>query len=246
MGWFDEQIKQRKLSDNQVFEDSFAKIADAVLGKRTSFHFDDSIYTQDAMNQILKYYGFDSEELPKEITDFNEQLEYLCRPHGIMRRNIKLTKGWYKDAFGALLGFYKENHKPVALVPGTTHGYCFIKDGKTYHVNSNNEDLFEKDAYCFYKPLPLKKISTVDLLKYCFETRTVFDNIYIIDCTCTCFFNSCIDQNSSVLRSNNCIKPCTNCSSYNCAKIMRIFNAIKKDYGRIFFFFWLFKKPRRP
>ena len=180
MGWFDEQIRQRKKSDNQVLEDSFNNIASAVLQRRVLDSNDDSVYTQDAVELILNYYGCKTVELPQEIKDFNEQLEYLCRPHGIMRRNIKLTKGWYKDAFGALLGFYKENHKPVALVPGTTHGYCFIKDGKTYHVNSNNEDLFEKDAYCFYKPLPLKKISTVDLLKYCFETRTVFDNIYII------------------------------------------------------------------
>lgn len=33
MGWFDEQIRQRKLSDDEVFADSFADIAGAVAGR---------------------------------------------------------------------------------------------------------------------------------------------------------------------------------------------------------------------
>lgn len=36
MGWFDEQIRQRKLSDDEVFADSFADIAGAVAGRRFS------------------------------------------------------------------------------------------------------------------------------------------------------------------------------------------------------------------
>ena len=170
MGWFDEQIKQRKLNDNQTFEDSFSRIADAVMGKRIMNHFDDSIYTQDAMNQIIKFYGFKGDDLPKEITDFNEQLEYLCRPHGLMRRDIKLKTGFYKEAIGPILAFEKDTQKPIALIPGFTFGYIFFKDGKTYKVNKHNEDIFLDDAICFYKPLPLRKISTIDLIKYSFET----------------------------------------------------------------------------
>ena len=170
MGWFDEQIKQRKLNDNQVFEDSFVKIADAVMGKRTSMHTSDVIYTQDSIEQILKYYGFKSSEIPSEITDFNDQLEYLCRPYGLMRRDIKLKKGFYKDAVSPILAFDKESQKPVALIPGFTFGYTFIKDGKTIKVNSENENIFAEDAICFYKPLPLRKITTFDLIKYSFET----------------------------------------------------------------------------
>ena len=180
MGWFDEQIKQRKLSDNQVFEDSFARIADAVMGKRTSFHFDDSIYTQDAMNMILKYYGCQTQDLPKDISDFNEQLEYLCRPHGLMRRDIKLKEGFYKDAISPILAFDKETHKPVALIPSFTFGYFYIKDGETIQVNRKNEKSFEANAICFYKPLPLRKIKTTDLIKYAFETISTNEIIFTL------------------------------------------------------------------
>ena len=180
MGWFDEQIKQRKLSDNQVFEDSFARIADAVMGKRTSFHFDDSIYTQDAMNMILKYYGCQTQDLPKDISDFNEQLEYLCRPHGLMRRDIKLKEGFYKDAISPILAFDKETYKPVALIPSFTFGYFYIKDGETIQVNRKNEKSFEANAICFYKPLPLRKIKTTDLIKYAFETISTNEIIFTL------------------------------------------------------------------
>ena len=40
MGWFDEQIKERKQNDDAVFAAAFAGIADAVLGKKLSSAFD--------------------------------------------------------------------------------------------------------------------------------------------------------------------------------------------------------------
>ena len=34
MGWFDEQIRQRKLNDDRLFEEAFADIAGAVTGSK--------------------------------------------------------------------------------------------------------------------------------------------------------------------------------------------------------------------
>ena len=36
MGWFDNQIKDRKLQDNAALEDAFAEIANSVSGKRNN------------------------------------------------------------------------------------------------------------------------------------------------------------------------------------------------------------------
>ena len=36
MGWFDEQIRERKEADRAAFEDSFEAIAGAVMGRRMS------------------------------------------------------------------------------------------------------------------------------------------------------------------------------------------------------------------
>ena len=36
MGWFDEQIRQRKQNDDDVFADSFVNMAAAVLGSKVT------------------------------------------------------------------------------------------------------------------------------------------------------------------------------------------------------------------
>ena len=57
MGWFDEQIRQRKLSDQEILEDSMLHMASVVLGKRRADHlYDEGIAAREAIDEILKYY----------------------------------------------------------------------------------------------------------------------------------------------------------------------------------------------
>ena len=100
MGWFDEQIKQRKEHDDSVFSDSFVNLAGAVMGAKISAALNDNRQiTKNAIDEILKYYHVKSREVPDNIQDMNEQLEYLLRPCGIMRRIVHLEKGWYMFLF---------------------------------------------------------------------------------------------------------------------------------------------------
>ena len=64
-------------------------------------------------------------EIPGSIHDADEALEYCLRPHGIMRRNVKLEENWYKDAYGPMIAFRKEDNLPVALMPKPVSGYWF-------------------------------------------------------------------------------------------------------------------------
>ena len=169
MGWFDEQIKQRKLSDQEVFEDSFMQAASVVLGNRVSSKLnDDATLSKMAIDDILKYYHYKPVELKEKIDDFDESLEYILRPHGIMRRNIKLKEGWYKDAFGPILGFMEEDGIPVALLPRSFFGYYYIdpKSGKKIDINKTNVNKISDEGICFYRPLPLKELGIPDLIVY--------------------------------------------------------------------------------
>ncbi len=169
MGWFDEQIKERKKHDQNTFEEAFIGISDAVTGARVSSAFaDDKARAKDAIDAILKFYHVKSQEVPESITDMNEQLEFLLRPYGIMRRTVNLEKGWYRDAFGAMLGVRRSDGSVVALIPGAISGYTFFdtETGKTVRISKKNEELFETEAVAFYKPLPLKKLNFADILKY--------------------------------------------------------------------------------
>ena len=169
MGWFDEQIKLRKQQDQDTFEEAFAGISDAVTGARVSAALaDDRTRAKNAIDDILKYYHVKTQEVPETIKDMNEQLEFLMRPYGIMRRNVILEKGWYKDAIGAMLGLRKSDGAVVSLIPTGMSGYSFLDEatGKLVKITRKNEDLFEKEAIAFYKPFPLKKINIGALLRY--------------------------------------------------------------------------------
>ena len=178
MGWFDEQIKQRKQNDQDVFTDAFINIAGAVMGSRVSTALNDERQQmKNAFDEILRFYHINTKEIPDNITDRNEQLEYLLRPHGIMRRTVTLSKGWYKDAIGAMLGIRKSDGMVVALIPAGFSGYRYrdMETGKHVKINGKNQELFEEEAIAFYKPLPLKALGISDLMRYILGTLSSVD-----------------------------------------------------------------------
>ena len=186
MGWFDEQIRQRKLSDQEIFEDSLFRMASAVLGKQRAGVLDDErIIAKAAIDEILKYYHCKVAEIPDEIRDLDEQLEYCLRPHGLMRRFVKLEKGWYKDAFGPMLAFRREDGTAVALLPKAFPGYYYRDpvSGERVELNRKTAEQFEEEAICFYRPLPLKKLGVPDLIAYMKDCLNTGDYILIIALT---------------------------------------------------------------
>lgn len=181
MGWFDEQIRQRKLNDDRLFEEAFADIAGAVTGSRVYAALNDFQKSKDSIEEILKFYHVRASELPENIEDINEQLEYLLRPHGIMRRTVILDKGWYKDAIGAMLAVRKSDGLPVALIPAGMAGYTYYDadSGRYIKINGRNESLFEEEAIAFYSSFPLRKLGISDLMRYIIHTLSISDFVMV-------------------------------------------------------------------
>lgn len=182
MGWFDEQIKQRKQNDDDIFAESCANLAGAVMGRKMAEALrDDRKATKNAIDEILRFYHLRTRELPDNVKEPDEQLEYLLRPHGIMRRTVHLTKGWYQDAIGAMLGVLKEDGSVVALIPNGLRGYHFLdrRTGQTVRVNSRTEQLLGEEAICFYKPFPLKKLGIPDLVRFIVGTLSISDYVLL-------------------------------------------------------------------
>ena len=178
MGWFDNQIKERKQLDDEVFSESFVHMAGAVMGKRVySILNEERVRTKDAIDEILKFYHVKTRDIPENITDVNEQLEYLLRPYGIMRRTVQLENGWYKDAIGALLAVRTEDQMVVTMIPTGLSGYSYTDPdtGKKVKVNKENQKLFENQAIAFYKPFPLRKINIGDLFAYMVGMLSISD-----------------------------------------------------------------------
>ena len=176
MGWFDEQIRERRRRDQQAFEEGVESIAGAVLGRRAAPG-DGSRQARSAMDEILRYYHAKSRELPDSVKDLNEQLEFLLRPYGIMRRTVNLEKGWYKDAVGAMLARRKSDGALAAMIPTGLSGYTYTDPdtGRRRRVNARTEELFEREAIAFYKPFPQGKIGIPGLMKYIISSTSAAD-----------------------------------------------------------------------
>lgn len=181
MSWFDEQIRYRKEKDDNYFLDAIDDIAGAVMGQQLVNAFDDKKVAQSAIEEVLAFFHMKkkTDEIPSSITTVDGQLEYTLRPLGVMRRTVNLEKGWYKNAVGVMLGTLKEDGTAVALVPSKFSGYTFmnLKTGKREKVTRRNENLFDEEALCFYKPFPLRKLKTVDILKFMMQQMNVSDII---------------------------------------------------------------------
>lgn len=182
MGWFDEQIKNRMQNDRDAFAQSFADISSVIMGKSVvAAAQDERTRAVSAIGDILKYFKVKPEELPESLTDLDEQLEYLLRPSGVMRRTVKLSGAWYKDGIGPLLGHLNDG-KPVALLPHGLAGYAYFDHtvGKLVRVTQKNADTLAQEAVCFYRPLPMRSIGIPDLLRYLWESLSVADVVLVI------------------------------------------------------------------
>jgi NHLM bacteriocin system ABC transporter ATP-binding protein len=170
MGWFDEQIKQRIQNDDDMLANAFAQMANLVSSEKllNSFATNRQL-AEAAIGAILNYYHVKPQEIPDNITELNDILEFLLRPSGIMRRTVKLSAGWYNDAVGAMLGSTTDG-KIVALLPDKLCGYCYTDSatGEPVRITKKNADRIEAEAICFYLPFPLRRLKLADLLRYIF------------------------------------------------------------------------------
>ena len=169
-----------------MFEDSIFHAAGVVLGKRNAAKIsDDHIITKQAIDEILKYYHYKPVEFPNSIKTHEDQLDYCLRQHGLMKRQITLEENWYRDAYGPILAYTKENNEPVALLPDKLIGYHYIDrtSGKRVKLNSKTAKNFDSEAYCFYRPFPQKKLSIPDLIIYMQQCVNLNDIILIVIAT---------------------------------------------------------------
>ncbi|MCL2285970.1 MAG: NHLP bacteriocin export ABC transporter permease/ATPase subunit [Firmicutes bacterium] len=183
MGLYTDQITARIKSDQDAFEESFVHLASVVMGhKRQAETFlSDRDAAKNAIEEILKFYHIVPVELPSSIESVDDQLEFFLHPAGIMRRMVELTGNWYKDGIGPLLG-QTETGQVIALLPGKSSGYTYFdhEQNKRVKVNSEIAKKIKIDAFCFYNPLPMRKISISDLLLYMVRVLAVSDYVIIV------------------------------------------------------------------
>lgn len=182
MGWFDNQIKERKKEDDISFSKAFSKISSAVTGKVIWNNKLESIENQTkiAVDEILRYYRIEVQDEKKKFESIEEILEHYLQPSGLYHRRVALKGKWYRDGFGPLLAYTKSG-EPKTLIPKKIGGYQYLdyETGKRRKVTKAFASQLETDAVCFYYPFETKKLSVKDLFQYMFRVMAKSDFIVV-------------------------------------------------------------------
>lgn len=162
-----------------MYERSYDRISRKVLGE--SVHKGAVKRTiKSVLDEIFTYYSLPKVEIPSNIKDPLDQIEYASGSAGMMKANIKIKGNWFTDCFGPIICFLKEDNSPIALFPLGFAGYYYYDPvtNKKVVATRKSTALFDENAVAFYQPLPLKKLGIPDLIGYMRDRLTYFDYAY--------------------------------------------------------------------
>lgn len=175
MGWLESQIETRARLDAQMTNRAYAELASSVspAGSAPLVEVDTAEQIDAAVQACLGYCGVEAGPIPEGVTDRERRIDALCRPSGILRRDVRLEGDWYRSAFGAMLATL-DTGEPIALLPQGLHSYCYLVAGSGRKVKVTREvaSHIDQQATFFYRPLPQRPLTVRDLAAF---ISSVFD-----------------------------------------------------------------------
>ena len=181
MGWFEEQVKERKKLDAQTFEDSFKSLAGIHVKNQKKLS-DNEIRENFAISQILNYFHHQMMDIPTGVVTFKDKLNYVLGHFGIEYHNVMLTEEYVNEYSSPLLIYTLIGEVPIILFPTKNNQYYYIHygTGKKVFIDAALIHGLEIDAISFYRPLPSKGMSIKEYAKYIHKSIRPLDIILII------------------------------------------------------------------
>lgn len=160
------QRQERKDNDQRLMLNSLSQLA-AIHEKKDVFFESSGDILSDSCHLIGQAMGI-SITVPTLSKDKELTLGAIARASHIRMREVSLNGTWYREDGGPILGYLKEDGRPIALIPKTPDTYI-LHDSK----NSTQEKVDKKVAsqisdqgVVFYKSFPSKKIGLKELLMF--------------------------------------------------------------------------------
>ena len=183
MSWFEQQIQTRSMLDERELEDAYARLAASVVDASHMPRItpDNAAAADSAIAAVLAYYGAKPSDVPEDITDPMDRVDWAVRPTGVMRRPVRLEGTWWRDATGAYLA-QTTTGTPVALIPRSPRGYVYVDPAarKKVKVNSKTATDLSPEALCFYRPLPQRALNVRDVAIFMFRSLDASDYVLML------------------------------------------------------------------
>ena len=183
MGWLESQIETRARLDAQMTNRAYAELASSVspAGSAPLVEVDTAEQIDAAVQACLGYCGVEAGPIPEGVTDRERRIDALCRPSGILRRDVRLEDDWYRSAFGAMLATL-DTGEPIALLPQGLHSYCYLVAGSGRKVKVTREvaSHIDQQATFFYRPLPQRPLTVRDLAAFISSVFDIGDYVVVL------------------------------------------------------------------
>ena len=183
MGWLESQIETRARLDAQMTNRAYAELASSVspAGSAPLVEVDTAEQIDAAVQVCLEYCGVEAGPIPEGVTDRERRIDALCRPSGILRRDVRLEGDWYRSAFGAMLATL-DTGEPIALLPQGLHSYCYLVAGSGRKVKVTREvaSHIDQQATFFYRPLPQRPLTVRDLAAFISSVFDIGDYVVVL------------------------------------------------------------------
>jgi NHLM bacteriocin system ABC transporter ATP-binding protein len=180
-GWFENQIRSRFHKDNEYAANALEDLASVVMGGRTEARRSGKP-VQSALEEICHYYKVPFPENAKAASGepLEETLDRLLRPSGVMRRRVTLTGQWWKNASGAFLCEARTGGFAAVLPKAGGYRYYDYAAGSSVKVNAQTAETLNRDAVCFYRPLPKGQVSPRALFRFMLGSIETGDAVMMI------------------------------------------------------------------
>ena len=185
MSDFDKQIRERKMQDRLHMHRAMNSITGAVNREKIYDSGMDLNADSDAgLYDICRYFGMSDKELPSDLTGIEDKMNYLFESRGVMRRRIMLDGEWWKNMDGPVLCRRVSDGLYMAFLQDSLGRYYTIdrKKNRKVRMSSAYVSSLHPEALCFYRPLPEKKLTAVDMMKYALSCPKISDWIIVIMC----------------------------------------------------------------
>ena len=166
MSIFSSQIEKRRKYDATKLSREMMEGA-----ARMGLHYNGPVPHTDqlAIRQVLSALQVVDYELEDDdIIPLEQQFSNIIHAHGIMKREVQLNDGWWKESSGPLLGRTQSGHLVALLPKWTGRSYYYIDtDGRRQTVTRQQmEHNLEPEAYAFTKSLPLHGITKREVIAF--------------------------------------------------------------------------------
>jgi hypothetical protein len=178
------RLREKERYDQRIMANSIAGLASIDrLDKTKRLEETSGDYLLDACRLIGQVQNIEIVSPPSDSFGSKSKtaLDDIARASRVWIREVALNGEWYKQDAGPILGYMKEDGRPVALIPVSPTQYQLHDPalGVQKKVDKETAAGIKSFGFIFYRPLNEKKITLRDLLSFSYQSCWKRDIIMI-------------------------------------------------------------------